>query len=105
MPEPTPNDPAIALPPGFKEIAQSLTRDQPSPVTTEAPQKVRLPDLLVGPTMVTLSAMLISQDKAIGITYVDTVTTSVGQVALETIHITVDSRGPILEDNTDITKL
>ena len=62
MPDPTPNDPAKALPPGFREIVQSLTRDQPLPVTIEAPQEVRPPNLLVGPTMATLLATLISQD-------------------------------------------
>ena len=105
MPNPTPNDPAKTLPPSFREIAQSLTRDQPLPVAIEAPQEVRPPDLMVGPTVATLLATQISQDKVTGITYVDTVTTSVGQVALETTHMAADPRGPILEDITDITKL
>ena len=35
----------------------------------------------------------------------DTVTTSVGQEALETTHVAADPRGPTLEDVTDITKL
>ena len=77
MPDPTPNGPVIVPPPGFKEIVQCLTRDQPLPAAIEAPQEVRPPDRLVGPTMVTLSATKISQDEVTGVTYMDTVTTSV----------------------------
>ena len=82
MPDLPPNDLVKALLPGFREIALFLTRDQPSAVVIEAPQELRPPDLLVGPTMAMLTATWISQDKVTGITYVDTVTTSVGQVAL-----------------------
>ena len=105
MSDPTPNNPAIVPPPGFKEIAQSLTRDQPSPVTIEAPQEVRPPNLLVGPTMAILSATQISQDEVTVITYMDTITTSVGWVALENTHMVANLREPVLEDVTDITKL
>ena len=56
MPDPTPNDPAKVPPPSFREIAQTLTRGQPSPVTIEAPQEVRPPGLLVEAITVTLSA-------------------------------------------------
>ena len=56
MPDPTPNYPVKAPCPVFGEIAQSLTRDQPSPVNIDAPQEVRPPHLMVGPTVVTLLA-------------------------------------------------
>ena len=105
MPDPIPNYPVKALPPSFREIAQLFTRDQPSPVNSEAPQEVRPPNLMVGSAMVMLLATWISQNEATGITYADTVTTSVGQVALETAHMVADPRGSILEDITDITKL
>ena len=55
--------------------------------------------------MVTLSATQISQDKVTGITYVDTITTSVGQVALENTCMAANLRGPILEDIMEVTKL
>ena len=37
---------------------------------------------VVEPTMATMSASCIVKDKATGVTYMDTMTTSVGQVAL-----------------------
>ena len=105
MPEPPSQDLTKVLLPGFREIAQSLTRDQPSPVIIEAPQELRPPNLLVGSAVVMLTATQISKDKAAGITYMDTVTTPVGWVSLETTHMAFDPGGPTLEDITDVTRL
>ena len=56
MPDPTHNYPVKALSPGFREIAQSLTRDQPLPVNIEALQEVRPSNLMVGSTVAMLLA-------------------------------------------------
>ena len=44
----------------------------------------------------------IVQDEAMGITYMDTVTTSVGQVALGGPHLAIQTPGPTTEDITDL---
>ena len=60
MPNPSLEDPPKAPPPGFREIAQSLTRGQPPRVTIEVPQELMPPSLLVGPTMTTLMSTRIN---------------------------------------------
>ena len=105
MPDPSLVDPPKVPPPGFREIAQSLTSGQPPQVTSKSPLELMPPDLLVGPTMATLMVTRISQDKVIGITYMDTVTASMGLVALETSHVATDHRPTMLEDVTDVTNL
>ena len=60
------------------------------------------PNLLVGPTVATLMATGISQDEATSIIYMDTVTASIGLIALGTSCMVVDPGMPILEDVTDV---
>ena len=69
------------------------------------------PGLLVRPTVTTLMSTRIKWDEATGITYMDTVTASMGLVALEMLHKAVDPNMPILEEgaqgestvSTDVT--
>ena len=52
--------------------------------------------------MAMMSASCIIMDKATGVTYMDTVTTSVGRVALSAPEQGTPTRGPIIEDITDL---
>ena len=72
----------VAPPLGIKEVMACLQRD-PLPVTTfEVTLEPKQPEAMVEPTVATMCASHIVQDEAMGITYMDMVTTSVGQVAL-----------------------
>ena len=57
---------------------------------------------VVEPTMATMSASCIVKDEATGVTYMDTMTTSVGQVALSGPNQGTPAKGPIIEDITDL---
>ena len=75
-------NPGVAPPAGFRGVAACLLSDSPSLAPVESPLDTRLPDVIAGPTVTTLSATQIVQDEATRVTYVDTVTTSVERVAL-----------------------
>ena len=68
----------VAPPPGFKEVMACLGRD-PSPVTalkaTLEPLELEMP---IKRAIATMCTSCIVQDEAMGITYMDTVTTCVG---------------------------
>ena len=95
-------DPGVAPPPGFREVVACLMRDPPSLAPIEALPETRLPNVIVGPAVATLSATWIVQDEATGVTYVDTVTASVERVALGNPHMAANLQGPMLEDITDL---
>ena len=74
-PEPMPE---FALPPGFKEVMACLQRE-PLPLTaSEVPMEPMQPEVIVEPVVAMVCASHTVQDEAMGITYMDTVTTSVG---------------------------
>ena len=58
---------------------------------------------VVEPTVATMSASCIVKDEAMGVTYMDTVTTSVGQVALSGPKLGTPTKGPIIEDIMDLS--
>ena len=51
---------------------------------------------MAGPMVAALSATQIVQDEATRVTYVDTVTTSVGRVTLWNPHMVANLQGPVL---------
>ena len=57
---------------------------------------------VVEPTIATMSTSCIVKDKATGITYMDTVATSVGQVALSGPSQGTPAKRPIIEDITNL---
>ena len=79
--------PKIVLPLGFTGVSACLMRNLPSSAPIEAPQEIRQPYALVGPTVAMMYTTHIVQDEATGVTYLDTVTTSIGRVALGNPHI------------------
>ena len=90
----------MTLPPGFAGIAAYLQRDQ-------LPEGVSNPDLLrmavlSGPAIVTMCASCIVKDEVTGVTYMDTVTTSVGQVILSGPGQEALAQGPTIQDITDL---
>ena len=89
--------PEVASSPGFKEAVACLMRDSPSLAPIEAPLETRLPNVMVGPTVATMYATQIIQDEATGVTYMDTVTTLVGRVALENPCMVANLQRPTVE--------
>ena len=84
----------VTPPPGFMGITACLWRDPlPEKVCKVPPDPLRIAAVMV-PTMATMSASCIIKDEATGVTYMDTVTTSVGQVALSGPKQGVLTQGP-----------
>ena len=54
------------------------------------------------PTMAMMSTSCLVMDEATGVTYMDTITTSVGMVALSGPEQGTPTGGPIIEDITDL---
>ena len=66
------------------------------------PQDPLVMAAILMPTMGTMSASCIIRDEAMGVTSMDTVTTSVGQVVLSGPEQEASTQGPIIEDVTDL---
>ena len=92
----------VTLPPSFTGVTACLQRDQLPEKVSEVPQDpLRMAALLV-PTVATMSASCIVKDKAMEVTYMDTITTLVGQVAISGPEQKASTQGPIIEDITDL---
>ena len=92
----------VTPPPGFQGVMTCLQRD-PLPLDAhEAPPDPLQLAAVVEPTVATMSASCIVKDKATGMTYMDTMTTSVGQVALSGPSQGTPAMGPIIEDITNL---
>ena len=92
----------VTPPPGFQGVTACLRRS-PSPKKAHdiPPDPLQITAVLE-PTMAMMSASCIIMDEATGVTYMDTITTSVGRVALSGPEQGTPSRGPIIEDITDL---
>ena len=64
----------------------------------EAPPEPLQLEATIEPAVVMMCASRIVQDEATGMMYMDTVTTSVKQVALGGPHLAVQAPGPTIED-------
>ena len=88
-------------PPGFTKVTVCLWRDQsPEEVCKVPPDPLRMAVVLV-PTVATMSTSCIMKDKVMGVTYMDTLTTLVGQVPMSGPRQEASVQGPIIEDVTD----
>ena len=71
----------------------------------EGSQEVPMDTLSIGLVMMlglsSVSSSSVVQDDATDLTYLDTVTTSVGRVILSSADPNISSTGPIIEDITD----
>ena len=90
--------PKVASPPGFKEVVPCLLRESSLPAPIEATPEVRQPAMLVEPAVMTMYATDIVWDEVTGVTYMDTVTASVGREALRNPHMVATFPGATVEE-------
>ena len=90
----------MTLPPGFTGVTACLWKDPSLEEVYEVPQDSLGVAALLVPTVDTMITSSIVRDKAMGVTYMDTVTMSVGWVAISDPTGSLDS-GFIIEDVTD----
>ena len=90
------------LTPGFLGVMACLRKDEllggahkvsPNPLTVR---------VMSTPGVATMSTSCIVKDEITGVTYMDTVTTSVGRVALSGPEQETSAQGPKIEDITDL---
>ena len=67
----------------------------------EAPMGTMPIGLVATPGISSMSASCIVRDEVTGVTYLDTITTSIGRVALSSPYLEASSTGPMIEDITD----
>ena len=70
-------------------------------VDLEAPMGTMPIGLVATPGISSMSASRIVKDEVTGITYLDTITTSIGRVALSSPDLEACSTGPTIEDVTN----
>ena len=92
----------VTPPPGFQGVMACLQRDLSLVVAYEAPPDPLLLAAVVEPTVAMMSTSCIMTDEVTGITYMDTITTSMGQVALGGPSQGTQAMGPIIEDITNL---
>ena len=90
------------LPPGFVGVTMCLQRDQSLEEICEVPPNPLKMAVVLGPAMVTMRTSHIVKDEVIGVTYMDTMTTSVGKVTLSGPRQEALVQGPIIEDVMDL---
>ena len=90
-------------PPVFLAVTACLQKDPLPGKAHEAPPNPLQITAVMESTMATMSTSCIVKDKATGVTYMDTVTTSVGQVALTGPNQGTPAKGSIIEDITDLS--
>ena len=90
------------LPPGFTRVTACLQRDQSLKEVCKVPQNLLRKVAVLAPTVASMSTSCIIKDKATGVTYMDTVTTLVGQVTLSSPKQKASTQGTIIEDITDL---
>ena len=92
----------IMLPPGFMGVVACLQRSPPPTTSAKAPSEPMQLEIMVEPAIATMGTSCIIQDETMGVTYMDTVTISVGRVALSNSCMVTCPPGPTIEDVTNI---
>ena len=77
-------------------------RDPLPETALKAPPEPLWLEMQIKPAIAMMCTSHIVQDEATGITYMDTVTTSMGQVALGDPHLAIQTPGTTIEDITDL---
>ena len=90
------------LPPGFMGVTVCLQKDPLPEEVYKVPQDPLRVAALLTPTVATMSTSCNVRDQAMGVTYMDTVTMSVGWVAISGPEQEVSTQEPIIEDVTDL---
>ena len=86
---------------GFSGVTACLQTPELIEVDLEAPMGTMAIGLVVTPGISSVSTSHILKDEVTGITYVHTITTSVGRVALSGPDLEASSTSPTIEDITD----
>ena len=93
----------VTPPPGFLGVTTCLQRDPSPEKACEVPLDPIKIAAVMEPTVATMNASCIIKDEAMGVTYMDTMTTSMGQVALSGPEQGTLTKGPIIEDIMDLS--
>ena len=72
----------VALPPGFEEVTACLQGDPLPAIALKVPLEFMQPEAVIKPMVAMMCASHVVQDEASGVTYMEMVTTSMGQVTL-----------------------
>ena len=86
----------------FQEVTACLQRDLSPATTFEVPLDPLQLEATIELTVAMICVSCIVQDEAMGMTYMDTITTSMGWVALGGPHLLVQAQRPIIEDITNL---
>ena len=70
--------------------------------TIEAPMEPMQPEMMAETAVAMMCTGCIIQDETMGVTYMDTVTTSMGKVALGSSLLVAHPPGPTIEDITNL---
>ena len=79
-----------------------LRRDQSLEGVHEVSPDSLAVGVMLAPGVATMSTSYIMKDKVTGVTYLDTVTTSIGRVALSGLEQETPAQGLKIEDITDL---
>ena len=88
-------------PSGFMAVAKSFRDDKPPQITVEIPQEMAAAGFITGSAMTTMMTTQIHQDKMTSVTYMETMTASMGLLSLGMPLMAVDHQTPTTEDVTD----
>ena len=89
------------LPSGFSGVVACLHAPELVEVELEAPVSIMPIGLLATPGISSVSSSRIVKDELMGVTYMDTVTTSIGRVTISGPGLEALPTGPTIEDITD----
>ena len=101
-PRPPKPRPEILPPPGFKGVITCLQEGLPPDSAVKAPMEIIQLEVMVKPAMAIMCTTHIVQDETTGVTYMDTVTTSVERVAFRSSCMLAHPPRPTIEDVTDL---
>ena len=103
-PSPESLEPIYIVPPplGFERVLACLQRGLSPATVSEVPLEHMQPEVMGKPMVATKCASHVVQDEASGITYMEMVTTSVGQVALGCTHPPAPTPSLTIEDITNL---
>ena len=106
LPEPSPLAKALVLvrpstpPQGLMGVMACLKMPELVEVDQEVSMDTLSMGLVTAPGISSVSSSHVVKDDATGLTYVDTVTTSIGRIILSGLDLNASSTGPIIEDIT-----
>ena len=92
----------VTLPPGFLGVTACLQRDQLTEGICKVPQDPLMIEVILVPAVAMMSTSHIMRDEVTGVTYMDTVTTSVGRVTLSSPKQETSAQGPTIQYVTDL---